>query len=134
MKRLSRGANQLEKVDTLVGKGTYFKGEFRVKGTLRIDGEIDGQIQADGRLIIGETGKVTADLTADSCYIAGTFEGNLEIKNRCEIAPSGVLIGHAKVGTLVIEDGAVFSGTCEMTVKTPERELKVVQEVSNVPS
>lgn len=132
MKRRGRDAKQkVERIDTLIGKDTYFNGEFRVQGTLRIDGEIEGKIEADGHVIIGETGKVRGDLNANSCHIAGTFEGNLITQNRCEIAPSGVLLGHAKVGTLVIEDGAVFSGTCEMTVKTPEREFQVVQEISD---
>lgn len=125
---------QTERVDTLIGKGTFFKGELKTKGTLRIDGEVDGDIQVEGHAVIGETGRVVAEMSAASCCIAGYFEGKLRSEDRCQITSTGVLIGHATVGALVIEEGARFSGTCEMTVQHPQKEAKLVQKVTDIGS
>ncbi len=104
-----------ERVDTLVGKGTKFCGDIHVEGTLRIDGEFDGIIEAQGAVVVGETGKLKAKVKAAACRIAGYFDGEIQTSGRCHITATGTLVGAANVGVLVIEEGANFSGTCQMS-------------------
>ncbi|NPV53117.1 MAG: polymer-forming cytoskeletal protein [Firmicutes bacterium] len=111
-----RQESQLVKgVDTVVGKDTEFEGKLVASGAVRIDGRLRGEIDTTGDLIIGEGGMVAAAVRAKNVVIAGHVEGNVVADGRLEIVPSGRLYGDVKVATLVIEDGAIFRGACEMT-------------------
>lgn len=103
-----------DKVNTVIGKDTYFKGTIKAKGLIRIDGEMDGEIETQGDVVIGEGGKVALELKARNVAIAGRFEGNLEAEGKVEIKSSGVVIGSVKTNGLLVDDGAIFSGSMEM--------------------
>lgn len=120
-----------DKVNTVIGKDTCFKGSIKAKGLIRIDGEMEGEIETQGDVVIGEGGKVNLELKARHVAIAGRFEGSLEAEGKLEIKNSGIVIGSVKTIGLLIDDGAVFSGSMEMRQKDqPVRPLlkKVVDE------
>lgn len=120
-----------DKVNTVIGKDTCFKGSIKAKGLIRIDGEMEGEIETQGDVVIGEGGKVNLELKARHVAIAGRFEGSLEAEGKLEIKNSGIVIGSVKTYGLLIDDGAVFSGSMEMRQKDqPVRPLlkKVVDE------
>lgn len=106
-----------DKVNTVIGKETCFKGTIKAKGLIRIDGEMEGVIETQGDVVIGENGKVNLELKARHVAIAGRFEGNLEAEGKLEIKSSGVIIGSVKTNGLLVDDGAVFSGSMEMRQK-----------------
>lgn len=106
-----------DKVNTVVGKDTHFKGSIRAKGLIRIDGEMEGDIITQGDVVIGETGKVALDLKARNVAVAGRLEGSLEAEGKLEIRSTGVVIGNVKTNGLLVDDGAVFSGNVEMRRK-----------------
>ncbi|MDZ4132422.1 MAG: polymer-forming cytoskeletal protein, partial [Dethiobacteria bacterium] len=66
-----------DKINTVIGKDTFFKGTLTGKGLIRIDGEAEGSIVNKGDLIVGESGRVKVDLKARNVTIAGYFEGNM---------------------------------------------------------
>lgn len=120
-----------DKVNTVIGKDTCFKGSIKAKGLIRIDGEMEGEIETQGDVVIGEGGKVNLELKARHVAIAGRFEGNLEAEGKLEIKNSGIIIGSVKTNGLLVDDGAVFSGSMDMRQKDqPVRPLlkKVVDE------
>ena len=120
-----------DKVNTVIGKDTCFKGSIKAKGLIRIDGEMEGEIETQGDVVIGEGGKVNLELKARHVAIAGRFEGSLEAEGKLEIKNSGIVIGSVKTYGLLIDDGAVFSGSMELRQKDqPVRPLlkKVVDE------
>jgi cytoskeletal protein CcmA (bactofilin family) len=120
-----------DKVNTVIGKDTCFKGSIKAKGLIRIDGEMEGEIETQGDVVIGEGGKVNLELKARHVAIAGRFEGSLEAEGKLEIKNSGIVIGSVKTNGLLVDDGAVFSGSMEMRQKDqPVRPLlkKVVDE------
>lgn len=106
-----------DKVNLVIGKDTYFKGSIKAKGLIRIDGEMEGEIDTQGDVIIGEGGRVNLDLKARHVAIAGRFEGNLEAVGKLEIRSSGIVVGSVKTNALVVDDGAIFSGNLEMKEK-----------------
>ncbi len=106
-----------DKVNTVIGKDTYFKGSIKAKGLIRIDGEMEGEIDTQGDVIIGEGGRVNLDLKARHVAIAGRFEGNLEAVGKLEIRSSGIVVGSVKTNALVVDDGAILSGNLEMKEK-----------------
>lgn len=109
--------NYMGEVETIVGKNTIFKGNISGTGTIRIDGQFEGEINTKGNILIGETSKVTAQIKAMNATIAGTIYGNIDISEKLDLLPSAQIYGDIKVGVLSISDGAVFKGACEMRDK-----------------
>lgn len=106
-----------DKVNTVIGKDTHFKGTIRTKGLTRIDGEMEGDVITQGDVVIGETGKVALDLKAKNVTVAGRFEGTLEAEGKLEIRSTGIIIGNVKTNGLLVDEGAIFSGNMEMKRK-----------------
>ncbi len=114
-----------DKVETIIGKGTYFKGAVNGKGLIRIDGETEGSIDNTGDIIVGESGKVYAELKARNITIAGYYEGTLEAEGKLELKRTANAVGTFKANGLLIEEGAVLSGTMEMELK--EKDAKAAE-------
>ena len=103
-----------EQMETIIGKDTHFKGVITAGGSIRVDGRVEGEITAKGDIIVGESGDVKAQIRARSASIAGTVYGDADIVDKLELAPTAKLYGDIKTGTLIIGEGAVFKGACEM--------------------
>lgn len=101
--------------NAILDQGSEFEGKLTFEGTVRIDGIYKGEIQADATLIVGETGKVQADIKVRTIVISGEVTGNIEATDRVELCAPGVLRGNIKSPNLVIEEGVIFEGTCNMT-------------------
>ncbi|TYP57420.1 bactofilin family protein [Thermosediminibacter litoriperuensis] len=113
-----RGENvdiNTDRVDTLLGKGTEFKGTVKASGVLRVEGRIEGEIESSGDIIIAEGGVVNAQIKARNAIVAGEINGNMILIGKLEIKSSGKVLGDLKVEGITIEDGAVFEGRCEMS-------------------
>lgn len=117
---------QVDKVDTLIGKDTFFQGSINATGTVRIDGEYKGEIKAKGDLIIGDSGKVEANIDARNVLIAGLIKGNINASGKVDLAPSAKLYGDIRVKNLLIEEGAIFKGNCLM-----EKDEIIKDNISN---
>lgn len=114
---------QPKKVDTIIGKETQVTGHVVAAGTIRVDGRIEGEIDAAGDVVVGEPGRVVASIRGRNVTIAGEVQGNVYAEGRLEIVPSGKLCGDVKTAVLAIEDGAIFKGMCEMVTDDGQRKL-----------
>jgi cytoskeletal protein CcmA (bactofilin family) len=103
-----------DQIETIIGKDTQFKGTIRATGTIRIDGQVEGEISTKGDVVIGETGAIKAQIQARSATIAGSVLGNADITDKLELTSTAKLNGDIKTGVLIIGEGAVFKGACEM--------------------
>jgi cytoskeletal protein CcmA (bactofilin family) len=106
-----------DKVNTIIGKETVFKGTVHGKGLIRIDGTAEGSIINKGDIIIGESGKAAVELKARNITIAGHYEGTLEAEGRLEFKRTATASGTFKTNGLLIEEGAVLCGSMEMKLK-----------------
>ncbi len=120
-----------DKVNTVIGKETFFNGTINGKGLIRIDGEAEGNISNKGDVVIGENGRVAVEIRARNITIAGHFEGVLEAEGKLELKKTGTAVGTFKVNALMIEEGAVLSGSMEMKNKDQERGSKIKNEKSS---
>lgn len=105
---------RMDRVDTIIGKETEFKGTVRSQGVLRVDGKVEGEISHNGDVVVGEHGSVVANIRARHVAIAGEVRGNIEADGRLELVSSARLHGDIRVGQLVVADGAQFQGTSMM--------------------
>lgn len=116
-------AVQPKRVDTIIGKDTQVTGRIVAAGTIRIDGRVEGEIETDSDVVVGEPGRVVASIHARNVTIAGEVQGNIHAEGRLEIVPSGKLYGDVKIAVLAIEDGAIFKGMCEMIMEDARPKL-----------
>jgi len=119
-KKDEKMGNGKDEISAFLGKGTEFEGKLTFEGTVQIDGKFSGEISTQGTLIIGESAKVQAEINAKSIIINGEVKGNLSASSRLEIHAPGKLLGNIKTPVLVIDEGVIFEGNCQMTSQVPE--------------
>lgn len=95
---------------TIVGQGAKLEGTVISAGSLRIDGQVKGQINADGDVMLSPQSQVEADIKAQNVSVAGRFKGSIVVKARAEISRGGRVDGDITSKTLVVEEGATFQG------------------------
>ena len=108
-----------DKITGFFDKDTEIKGELSFKGSFRIDGRFKGKIDSDSMLVIGESGKVDADIKIGYISVDGEVKGNIQATGRVEIHSNGRVIGTITTPKLVIEEGAYLEATCQTTDKMP---------------
>jgi cytoskeletal protein CcmA (bactofilin family) len=95
---------------TIVGAGARLEGTVVSAGSLRIDGQIKGQINADGDVELSAQSQVEADIRAQNVSVAGRFKGNIIVKGKAHLARGGRIDGNITSKTLVVEEGGTFHG------------------------
>jgi cytoskeletal protein CcmA (bactofilin family) len=102
-----------EKLESFIGANSKFRGDIETKGTLRIDGILEGNIQADW-VILGEKSSVRGDITGRGIIVGGNVEGNLRAKEIIEIKSKGRVTGDIATSKLTVSEGGVFDGRSVM--------------------
>src|SRR5687768_15334318 len=98
-----------------VGGGTDVTGEANFKAMMRVDGHFSGRItSSSGTLIVGNNGKVDANIEVAVAVIHGTINGDIIATQRLELGRAAKVTGNVQTPSLVIEQGAIFEGSCKM--------------------
>jgi cytoskeletal protein CcmA (bactofilin family) len=101
-------------VQAYLGKGSRVSGKLNFEGTVRVDGQVEGEIAAQDTLIVGERAVVTAQISGATIIIRGKVTGDINARKRVEIRSPGRLFGNIVTPSLVIHDGVIFEGHCSM--------------------
>ena len=102
-------------IKAYMGEDTVFNGSLTFDGAVRIDGKFEGQVKTSDTLIVGETGKLNADVTAGVLISKGKITGTIIATERVEIHSTSKIVGNIRSPSLVVEIGAVFDGHIDMT-------------------
>src|SRR5205809_5516157 len=116
MKFLSR-SNQEDGVpppDTTIGVGASFRGTLMVSGTLRIEGELEGDILNCERLEIGEHGVMRADIEVKEALVLGRVYGNIRALGTIELKTGARVEGDLWAVSVTMDPGVYFTGRCTM--------------------
>lgn len=97
-----------------ITQGTVIKGNVTANGDFRLDGNLEGNITLNGKLVIGEAGIVTGNVVCQNANIMGTVQGNTSVKEQLTLHSTAKVKGDILINKLSIEPGATFSGTCRM--------------------
>lgn len=98
-----------------VGYGTVLTGETSFQAMLRVDGHLTGRVSSEnGTLIVGSNGRVDANIMVAAAAINGTVNGDIIALEKVELGRTARVVGNIQTPRLVIEDGAVFEGSCAM--------------------
>ncbi len=95
-----------------ISAGTVIKGEILSPTDIRIDGTFEGRIQSKGRVVVGETAVIKADIVCENVDLWGKVEGNLFVKNTLSLKEGCTVTGNLHIRRLSVELGATFNGNC----------------------
>jgi cytoskeletal protein CcmA (bactofilin family) len=101
-------------VSNSVVEGTKITGDIIASNDIRIDGELTGNLDCNGRVIIGPQGKVEGKIQAQNAIIEGSFTGEIFIRELLSIKENASVIADIRTDKISIQPGAVFSGNCTM--------------------
>ncbi len=136
----------IEKIETVIGPNTNFKGTLICDGSIRIDGVCeDGLIKSVGNIVISPQAKVAADLVAENVSVSGAVTGKITTTGRLEILSTGKVWGDVDVGSFLLDEEGYFRGklamkdepelpvfstvaTTDETFSTPQTNSQVVEE------
>jgi len=99
----------------VIGPSMTVKGEVHSREELYIDGEVQGSIELQHRLTIGPNGKIRATVKAREVVVHGTIQGNVQASEKIILREKASLVGDIKTAGIVIEDGAYFKGSIDIT-------------------
>lgn len=103
----------VQKLETIIGNESTVTGELNIKGTLRVDGIIEGDVFADW-VIVGETGRVHGNVKSRGMVVGGRVEGNIDASEIVEIKGKGEVNGEICTAKLAMSEGALFDGHSTM--------------------
>ncbi|MEW9702134.1 polymer-forming cytoskeletal protein [Paenibacillus sp. SI8] len=107
--------------DTLIGESTIVEGKIMSEASLRVEGQLHGDIECAGDITIGENAVVQSNIHARDVLIAGKVKGNIHTKGKLVVASTGVLIGNIEVRSFIIQEGGIFQGSSLMNMAVADR-------------
>ncbi|MGV8026722.1 MAG: polymer-forming cytoskeletal protein [Anaerolineaceae bacterium] len=116
----------IERVTSVLGAGIIWKGSIKGKGGVRVEGTFEGEINLNGLLVVGETGRITCEnVQANTVIVAGAIKGNITAE-KLEIRSTGHVWGDVKIVAFSTEEGAFLRGNITM-------EEQVILEFEDLP-
>ena len=107
-------SNSDGKLNSLMGQGSRVCGSLVIQGSIRIDGEFEGKLEATDTLVVGKTGKLVAEVKVKRAVIGGAVQGRIEASQRVELQAGSALHGDMVAPSVIIDEGVFFEGRCEM--------------------
>lgn len=98
----------------LIGGGTTITGDVNSNGDIRIDGNLVGNLNTKGKIIIGASGKIEGNIICQNADLFGQIKGNIKVAELLSLKASANLNGDIDTNKLSIEPGANFTGSCSM--------------------
>jgi cytoskeletal protein CcmA (bactofilin family) len=97
-----------------LGSDVEIKGNLKFTGELTFDGKIDGEIQTDGVLNLGDSAVVNGNINAQTVVVRGKINGNINAKEKIDIKTKAELFGDIRASKLSVEEGVTFVGKTEV--------------------
>jgi cytoskeletal protein CcmA (bactofilin family) len=99
-------------INTVIGSGSKFVGSLDLQGFVRVDGDIDGSLVAEGRVFIGAAARIHGNVTAKSAMIGGIILGDVVAPEGVRLLSSAAVVGDITTKHLVADDGVILHGHC----------------------
>lgn len=99
-----------EAPETTLGVGVTFRGQLSFERFLRIDGDFEGDLLSQGKVVVGPTGSVKADLNLREAIIEGKVEGNITVQEKLELRGQATIKGDIRAKSLCVDEGVSISG------------------------
>jgi cytoskeletal protein CcmA (bactofilin family) len=117
-----------QKQINIIGAGTSIKGDIVCPGDIRIDGSLVGNLQVQGKVVVGASGNIKGEISCKNSEIEGKIEGKLTITELLVLKSTASVLGDINIRKLAIEPGAMFTGNCKMNGSAPVPPTPVMDE------
>ena len=107
-------------INTIIGKGSAISGNLRINGFVRLDGDIDGNLETDGNIIIGDSARIKGDVKAKAVIVGGIVVGNILAQESAKLLSNSAVLGDVISRKVQVEDKATFHGHC-ISIKDEEQ-------------
>ena len=135
-------AEEISNSSNIIGKGTMVEGNLETYGSIRVQGQVIGNIKTKSKVALGQSSRVEGNILAQNAEVAGEVSGTVEVTELLLLKSTAVISGDIITNKLIVESGATFNGGCKMgvTIKEikisvngqPAQTLKPQSEVKNV--
>ena len=109
---------------SVIDQGCDLEGRLSFTGTLVLNGKFQGELLSSDTLFVGETGHVKANVQVGIAIVSGEITGNITAKERVELHVGARVVGDIVTPVLLLEEGVVFDGHCQMKNKDLQIEQK----------
>jgi len=109
-----KNTTELVTSSNLVALGTVIVGNIGSQGNIRVEGTVEGSLDSQKRIIIGESAKVNGDVKAGDVEISGEINGDIYCSESLFLKKTALINGDIYTKKLIIENGAEFNGKCNM--------------------
>jgi cytoskeletal protein CcmA (bactofilin family) len=106
-------------LNSIIGEGTRFRGDFDLNGLLRIDGDFSGTIRTKGKILVGLNGRAECNIYAETIVVGGIVRGNIYSTDKVVILSTGMMIGDISAPRLIVEEGVILNGNLRITGRSP---------------
>ena len=114
-------------INTIIGKGSTISGNVKVNGFVRVDGDIDGDLETDGNILIGEDARIRGNVVANSVTVGGAIIGDIQALDGVRLLSTSLVRGDILSHKVQIEDSAFFHGHC-ISIKDNENYQQTAAE------
>lgn len=123
------------KISSIIGADMVVEGNIKAKDTIRVEGNVTGNVETEGSLILSATGKVKGNLKGNNIVIGGVLEGDLVCGGKTEVISTGKVLGNMHTRSLIVDENAVFQGQCvmneeEVALLMKPEEIKQIEDKS----
>ena len=109
-----RPVQETNSQQNVIAQDTKIVGDIVSKGPFRIDGQIEGNIKTDGKIVVGKSGFVNGTIEGKNADFEGSFSGKLKLSGTLSLKSTAYIQGEVEVAKLAVEPGATFNATCNM--------------------
>jgi cytoskeletal protein CcmA (bactofilin family) len=104
---------------SVLAAGAHFDGVLSFRGTVHLEGELRGDVIAQGSLRIEPHGRVEGRIEVDELVVAGVIEGDVYARRRVELLPTARVHGEVRTPALALAEGSVLDGRCHAGAASP---------------
>lgn len=117
-----------DRFDTIVGANVTIQGNLSNQGSIEIHGKVEGEINSDQDILVGESAEINGPVKAKNLDISGVISGSIMATEKLELQPTGQIHGDITTEILSIKPGATFNGTCKMSFDKNDKSRQIKKE------
>ena len=110
-------SSKVRKIDSFIGTNSTLSGDIFSKSSLCIEGVVEGNIFADGAVIVGKTAYISGNIEAHNTAVSGKVKGNIIVRDYARLTATCIVDGDIHAANFITDEGSVFNGKCYMTSK-----------------
>ena len=114
-------------INTIIGKGSSITGDMHINGFVRLDGDINGSLETDGNVIVGDSSRIKGNVKSKSVIVGGIVVGNIIAQDSVKLLSGAAVLGDIISRKVQIEDKVIFHGHC-ISIKDEEQFKKQSEE------